>query len=138
MELPIFSSALEMRKVTRHTNATFNSVAHLNMQLLLDKMNLQEVRSCFEAVSYLLFLTVTKVVSRKSTFTKYLTPRMKPVLRGSGCCLNSLNTAFQKRGLNLDLLTQVFQRNYLQNNSLQIRSAKIARPVGKFKHNKIP
>lgn len=96
MELPIFSSALEMQKVTWHTNATFNSLAHLNMQLLLDKMNLQEVRSCFEVVSYLLFLTGTKVVSRKSVFTKYLTPRMKSVLRGSDCCLNSLNTAFQR------------------------------------------
>jgi len=40
------------------------------MQLSFDKMNQPEVKSCFEAVSYLLFLTGTKVVSRKSMFTK--------------------------------------------------------------------
>lgn len=97
-ELPIFSSALERQKVRRLTNAIFNCLPHLNMQLLLDKTNLQEVSSCFEAVSYLLFLTGTRVVSRKSILTKYLTPRMKSILGGSSCYPISLNTAFQRQG----------------------------------------
>lgn len=92
LESPISSIVLEMLKVTQSTNAIFNSSVHLNMWLLLDKMNPWEVKSCFEAVSYLLFLTGIKAVSTKSIFTKYLTPRMKSVLQGSSCCPNSLNT----------------------------------------------
>lgn len=56
VELLIFSSALQMQKVIGHTMPSFNSLAHLNVQLLLDKMNLQEVRSHLETVSYYFYL----------------------------------------------------------------------------------
>lgn len=89
---PISATVPEMLRVTQPTNTIFNSSVHLNMWLLLDKINPWEVNSCFEAVSYLLFLTGIKAVSMKSIFTKYETPRMKSVLQGSSCCPNSLNT----------------------------------------------
>lgn len=97
MELLIFWSSWNA-KGYGCTNATFNSLAHLNMQFWLDEMNMWEAKSCFEAVSYFLFLIGTNVVSRKSMFPKYLAPRMKSALQGSKCCSNSLNTVWQTHG----------------------------------------